>query len=171
MKTEGLLAANRGLKTRKCKKRCRKSCRANLETHYRNRLVAVIVFARSGRETIHLLTVLSRSHTAHALEQGVEMSIFMVPNHMGNLQHRFIGAAQQFFGAVDPLFRNNIGIGFSRLLAAQGGHIAGIEIKAGCQIADADIFCIVEINIMHNAPHQTAAFIRSVIPVLGRMKL
>ena len=95
----------------------------------------MIVFARSGRETIHLLTVLSRSHTAHALEQGVEMSIFMVPNHMGNLQHRFIGAAQQFFGAVDPLFRNNIGIGFSRLLADQGGHIAGIEIKAGCQIA------------------------------------
>ena len=123
MKTEGLLAANRGLKTQKCKKRCRKSCRANLETHSRNRLVAVIVFARSGRETIHLLTVLSRSHTAHALEQGVEMSIFMVPNHMGNLQHRFIGAAQQFFGAVDPLFCNNIGIGFSRLLSVCSKHL------------------------------------------------
>ena len=32
MKTEGLLAVNRGLKTQKCKKRCRKCCRANLET-------------------------------------------------------------------------------------------------------------------------------------------
>ena len=74
--------------------------------------ISGICFAGSRRETIHLLPVLGRSHAAHALEQGVEVGIFMVPYHMSHLKHRFIGAEQQPFGTVDPLFRNNIGIGF-----------------------------------------------------------